>query len=154
MKLAKSLAVAALAASAGLLALAPAASAAPASVGSAPAVSAVAPVAPAPVDKQCALAAFDTAAVQMDAVTATRKLTLVVTGMKSATNEEIQLIPMVYVMQPEYWLIMVYGCSSGVGLPVLTPYTATLDLTYTVGTVGIEVAGSNQRVKVPVPPIK
>jgi hypothetical protein len=44
----------------------------------------------------------------------------------------------------------VIGCSSGIGLPVLTPYTAKLDVTHTVGTIGIVVVGANGSLKIPV----
>lgn len=46
-----------------------------------------------------------------------------------------------YIRRPEYWEIDVLGCENGIGLPVLTPYTATLRLGGTVGTKGIEVVG-------------
>jgi hypothetical protein len=58
-----------------------------------------------------------------------------------------------YIRQPEYWEIEVQGCMRGLGLPVLTPYTATLRLGSTIGTMGVEVVGAtrSQRIDVPAP---
>jgi hypothetical protein len=101
---------------------------------------------------QCGLASFDSASVLRD--TTTSKLTLLVSGTKSATNVTIKLVPAIYVQQPPFWVIEVFGCSSGIGLPVLTPYTAKLDVTHTVGTIGIEVVGSNGSQQIPLFPRK
>ncbi|MBT8226896.1 MAG: hypothetical protein HKP61_13205 [Dactylosporangium sp.] len=95
----------------------------------------------------CYLAMFDTAEVIPDAEE--RTLTLVVSGAKSATNVTIELVPIIYIRQPEYWGIQVLGCTDGIGLPVLTPYVATLDVTHYVGTLGIEVVGAHNSVKIP-----
>jgi len=66
---------------------------------------------------------------------------LTVTGTKAASNVNVSLVPLVYVRQPAYWGIQVTGCASGVGLPVLTPYTVTFDFTGPMGTCGIAVVG-------------
>ena len=47
--------------------------------------------------------------------------------------------------QPDFWAITVTGCSSGTGLPVVTPYTATLDFTGPLGRCGIEAVGATTR---------
>jgi heat shock protein HslJ len=77
-------------------------------------------------------------------VPATARYRLTVTGTRPATNVRVSLVPLVYVKQPAYWGITVTGCASGTGLPVLTNYTATLDLTGTMGTCGIEVIGATR----------
>lgn len=135
MKLVRSLTLAAFAAS---LALAPASAAAAAPP---PEPSAVAPT-------KCSLISFSKADVWFDATT--KRYELVVAGTKSASNVEVQLTPVTYIRQPEYWLIMVRGCSRGIGLPVLTPYTARLDVTSTLGTEGVEVQGSDHSQRIPV----
>lgn len=75
---------------------------------------------------------------------------LTVTGTKPSTDVAVKLVPLVYVKQPAYWGIKVTGCSSGVGLPVLTPYTVTLDVTGTMGTCGIEVQGASRNQQIDV----
>lgn len=74
----------------------------------------------------------------------TNRYRLTVKGMKSASNVSVRLVPLVYVRQPTFWGIVVTGCSSGIGLPVLTPYTATYDFTAPLGTCGIEVIGATK----------
>ena len=104
------------------------------------------------VSGQCAPASFDSAAVTSISSGTAGTLTLVVTGTKTSTNVTINLVPVIYIQQPVYWEIDVIGCTSGIGLPVLTPYTAKLDVTNTVGKVGIEVVGSNKSELIPVFP--
>jgi len=64
---------------------------------------------------------------------------------------KVELLPLIYIRQPEYWGIEVVGCQSGIGLPVMTPYHVTLDISHLLGTVGIEVigAGASRKIKVP-----
>ncbi len=83
--------------------------------------------------------------------TSPRDRYLVVSGYKPSSNLEVVLSPVMYIRQPEYWEIDVRGCARGIGLPVLTPYTASLRLGGTIGTRGIEVVGANQRVRIDVP---
>jgi len=110
--------------------------------------------APAPSDSDstatlCALTSFDDATIDVDPKSG--MLTLVVSGMRPATNVEIELVPLVYIQQPIYWGIQVLGCASGIGLPVLTPYTEKLDVTNTLGTSGIAVIGANGSALLPTP---
>ncbi len=42
---------------------------------------------------------------------------LVVSGVKPYMNMKVELIPVVYITQPEYWIIEVVGCLPGIGLP-------------------------------------
>jgi hypothetical protein len=70
------------------------------------------------------------------------RLALQVSGQKPYANMKVSLEPVVYVRQPEYWEIEVVGSLSGVGLPVVTPYTVTLPLAGTIGTRGIDVVGA------------
>lgn len=96
----------------------------------------------------CSAAEFDSATVQRDP--SSGSTTLIVTGVKRSSNVSIELTPVVYIRQPEYWLILVNGCGSGMGMPVLTPYVVKRDITGSIGTLGIEVRGSNQAVTIPI----
>jgi hypothetical protein len=78
-------------------------------------------------------------------------LVLVVSGYKPSSNMDVVLSPLVYIRQPEYWEIEVQGCARGIGLPVLTPYTATLRLGGTIGSKGIEVVGATRRQRIEIP---
>ena len=73
---------------------------------------------------------------------------LVVSGTKSYLNMKVDLVPLWYVKQPEYWGIEVIGCLSGFGLPVLTPYTVHIPLDGIRGTKGIEVIGATSSQKI------
>lgn len=80
---------------------------------------------------------------------------LSVTGTKPYSNMEVELIPLVFVRQPEYWGIEVVGrLRGGIGLPVLAPYAVSLPLTGITGTEGVEVIGANRSEKIKVPPRK
>jgi hypothetical protein len=76
---------------------------------------------------------------------------LVVRGEKPYFNMQVNLIPLVYIRQPEYWGIEVVGCLPEVGLPAVAPYVAKLDLNGTIGTHGIEVIGANRAKKIDIP---
>jgi hypothetical protein len=76
---------------------------------------------------------------------------LVVSGFKPSSSTEVVLSPVTYIRQPEYWEIDVLGCVRTIGMPVLTPYTATLRLGGTVGTKGIEVVGANHSLRIDIP---
>jgi hypothetical protein len=69
---------------------------------------------------------------------------LIVRGTKPFLNMQVNLVPLVYIRQPEYWGIEVTGClPGGIGLPAIEPYTVTLPLNGTIGTEGIEIIGAN-----------
>lgn len=78
---------------------------------------------------------------------------LVVTGMQPYANMRVELAPLVYIRQPDYWEIEVVGCLRGIGLPVLTPYTVSLPLDGVRGIHGVEVVGANGRKRLDVPPL-
>jgi hypothetical protein len=78
---------------------------------------------------------------------------LIVAGMKPYVNMQVDLIPLIYIRQPNYWEIEVVGCLRGMGLPVLTPYTVSLPLDGVRGIHGVEVVGANGRKRLDVPPI-
>jgi hypothetical protein len=78
---------------------------------------------------------------------------LIVAGLKPYVNMHVDLVPLIYIRQPEYWEIEVVGCLRGIGLPVLTPYTVSLPLDGVRGVQGIEVVGANRRKRVHVPPL-
>jgi hypothetical protein len=81
---------------------------------------------------------------------------LIVRGTKPYLNMEVNLIPLVYIRQPEYWGIEVIGSlPGGIGLAAPTaPYIASLALNGTIGTQGIEVIGATRSEKISVPPNK
>src|SRR4029434_9127180 len=78
---------------------------------------------------------------------------LIVTGTKPFVNMQVELMPLTYIRQPDYWEIEVVGCLRGIGLPVLTPYTVSLPLDGVRGVHGVEVVGANGRKRLDVPPI-
>lgn len=77
---------------------------------------------------------------------------LVVTGTKPYLNMTVDLVPLVYIRQPEYWGIEVVGCLRGIGLPALAPYTVSIPLNGITGTEGIEVIGATRSEKIEIPP--
>jgi hypothetical protein len=76
---------------------------------------------------------------------------LVVSGVKPYMNMAVELVPVVYIRQPEYWEIEVVGSLRGVGLPAEAPYTVSLNLAASTGSEGIVVMGATrlQRFNVP-----
>lgn len=78
---------------------------------------------------------------------------LVVRGTKPYLNMRVELNPLTYIQQPEYWGIEVVGrLRGGIGLPVQTPYTASIPLVGITGTRGIEVIGATRSEKIEIPP--
>lgn len=76
---------------------------------------------------------------------------LIVKGTKPFLNMQVNLVPLVYIRQPEYWGIEVTGClPGGIGLPAIDTYTVILPLNGTIGTEGIEVIGANYSEKMPI----
>jgi hypothetical protein len=58
---------------------------------------------------------------------------------------QVQLVPLVFIQQPEYWGIEVVGSlPGGIGLPALAPYEVSLPLAGFLGTQGIEVIGATR----------
>ncbi|MDQ1294826.1 MAG: hypothetical protein QG608_2711 [Actinomycetota bacterium] len=98
---------------------------------------------------QCRTLDFTTAEVTLlpsaEAVGARPRYRLTVKGMRPASNVRVELVPLTYVRQPDFWGIEVIGCTSGIGLPALMPYTALYDFTGSMGTCGIEVIGTTRR---------
>jgi hypothetical protein len=75
-----------------------------------------------------------------------------VTGTKPFLNMEVQLEPLVFIRQPEFWGIEVVGrLPGGIGLPALAPYDVTIPLSGITGTKGIEVIGASRSKKIKVP---
>lgn len=77
---------------------------------------------------------------------------LIVGGTKPWINMKVDLVPLIYIQQPEYWGIEVVGCLQGIGLPAVAPYTASIPLDSITGTKGIEVIGATRSEKRQVPP--
>lgn len=76
---------------------------------------------------------------------------LVVRGEKPYLNMQVDLVPLIYIRQPEYWGIEVIGCLPEVGLPAVGDYVAKLDLEGTIGTRGVEVIGASRSQKIDIP---
>jgi hypothetical protein len=75
-----------------------------------------------------------------------------VTGTKPFLNMEVQLVPLVFVQQPEFWGIEVVGrLPGGIGLPALAPYDVSIPLSGIIGTKGIEVIGASRSKRIRVP---
>ena len=66
-------------------------------------------------------------------------------GTKPFANMSVQLVPLVYVRQPEYWEIEVVGSLPEIVLPATQPYEVSLAITSFLGTRGVEVVGANRR---------
>lgn len=78
---------------------------------------------------------------------------LVVRGTKPYLNMRVELEPLVYIQQPEYWGIEVVGrLRGGIGLPAQAPYTVSILLNGITGTEGIEIIGATRSEKIEVPP--
>ena len=77
---------------------------------------------------------------------------LIVSGIKPYRNMKVELIPVVYITQPEYWVIEVVGCLPGIGLPAEAPYTVAIPLDGITGTKGVEVKGGRRSERIDVPP--
>lgn len=78
---------------------------------------------------------------------------LTVTGTAPVFNMRVELVPLIYIQQPEYWGIEVVGCVQGpIVLPTLKPFSVALALAGVTGSSGVEVIGANRTEKLDVPP--
>ncbi|TFV40769.1 hypothetical protein E4K66_07965 [Bradyrhizobium frederickii] len=102
-----------------------------------------------PRSSTCRLISFDNAEVVPGIVSNT--FILVVSGVKPWLTMKVELVPLIYIRQPEYWGIEVIGCQSGIGLPAQAPYHVSLDISHLRGTVGIEVIGATLKKQIKVP---
>jgi hypothetical protein len=74
-------------------------------------------------------------------------------GTKPYANMRVDLSPLVYIRQPEYWGIEVVGrLRGGILLPAEVPYEVSLPLSSITGTRGVEVIGAKRSEKIEVPP--
>ena len=105
-----------------------------------------------PPAQQCRTIDFTKASVtpiaSTDPASPSTQYRLTVTGSATSSNVSVKLTPLVYIQQPDYWGIQVIGCSPGVGLPVIRPYTATYDFTGALGKCGIEVVGATRQQRI------
>lgn len=76
---------------------------------------------------------------------------LIVSGQKPWITMTVELVPLIYIIQPDYWGIEVIGCQRGIGLPTTAPYSVALDISHVLGKHGIEVIGANKKQKIKVP---
>ena len=75
------------------------------------------------------------------------------TGTKPYLNMEVELVPLVFIQQPEFWGIEVVGrLPGGIGLPALAPYDVSIPLSGITGTKGIEVIGATRSKRIELPP--
>ena len=95
-----------------------------------------------PASQTCGLVDFDTAEVFVG-LGGNGKF-LLVTGERATVSMRVDLRPLVYVTQPDYWGIEVVGCVSGIVLPQTAPYAETLEISAVAGTKGIEVIGAGE----------
>ncbi len=96
----------------------------------------------------CRLIDFETAEVILLSPVS---LVLVVEGEKPYANMRVELVPGPPPTEQEWWDVEVVGCLSGIGLPVLTPYSATLEVLGSGGFKGFRVIGATKTAEVPVP---
>jgi hypothetical protein len=101
-----------------------------------------------PRSSSCRVIAFDKAEVVPGFIPQT--WFLIVSGIKPWATMKVELQPLIYVTQPDYWEIEVVGCLSGIGTPVEVPYSAVLEITHTLGKNGVEVIGANKKLKIKV----
>jgi hypothetical protein len=94
----------------------------------------------------CRIIDFEKASVASKPSPATSpRYVLTVSGSKPSVSQSVRLVPLTYIVQPEYWAVEVTACDPpGVGLPQTGPYTESLDLTGVIGAKGIEVVGATR----------
>jgi hypothetical protein len=81
---------------------------------------------------------------------------LVVAGVKDHPDNEVSLVPLVYISQPPYHGIQVVATSTAdgphVSQPIANvPYSVELDLQGTCGSEGVEVIGATRTEQIAVP---
>lgn len=97
----------------------------------------------------CRIIDFDRAEVRPGIIPKT--FFLIVSGHKPWITMTVELVPLIYIVQPDYWGIEVVGCLHGIGLPVQAPYTVALNISHVLGKHGIEVIGANKKQQIKVP---
>lgn len=82
-----------------------------------------------------------------------RKVLLHLIGSKPHANTTVELRPVTYIRQPEYWQIDVVECSEGgITLPAIDKYKVTTDITGSLGTKGVVLSFANgESIKIDVP---
>jgi hypothetical protein len=76
---------------------------------------------------------------------------LVVSGTKPCINMTVHLSPLVYIVQPDYWGIEVFGVLPALCLTAVSPYQVHIPLDGITGKKGVEVIGANKKLKINVP---
>lgn len=73
---------------------------------------------------------------------------LIMKGRKPHANTSVELKPVTYVRQPEYWQIDVMECSEGdILLPAIMPYAIDEEVSQVMGTKGLELHWANGEVQ-------
>ncbi len=99
--------------------------------------------------ESCRLISFDKAEV-VTLESDPPQYVLTVSGTTPWGHMTVDLMPLIYIQRPEYWGIEVVGCMKGIGIPVMTPYEVSMNVTGFLGTKGIEVIGADRSEKIDV----
>jgi hypothetical protein len=67
---------------------------------------------------------------------------LVVSGLSAYANIRVELMPLVYITQPDYWEVELVGSVVNFALPAVTPFEVRLPLERSYGSEGIRVVGA------------
>lgn len=103
-----------------------------------------------PAPQSCRLIDFESAEVRPGIVNNT--FFLIVTGSVPCSNMRVELIPLIYIQQPDYCEIEVVACLPGpICLPQVRKYTEILPLDGVLGKEGIEVVGATRRQRIRIP---
>lgn len=104
-----------------------------------------------PVAKSCRVIDFENVQIRPGIVKDT--WIVIVNGTKPCINMSVELVPLVYIDQPEYWGIEVVAClPGGICLTATAPYTISRPLDGVRGTKGIKIIGATKSEKYNVPP--
>jgi hypothetical protein len=69
---------------------------------------------------------------------------LIASGTLPCLNMEAELLPVMYIMQPEWWVISLTGKQDGdICMESIKPYAIRRNISHDIGTKGIEVVGSD-----------
>ena len=97
-----------------------------------------------PASTSCRLVPFDNASIHPGFA---GDFFLVVSGTMPNMNMTVDLHPVVYIQQPEYWVWEVVGCVDGFVLPATAPFSVAKAIGGAMGTKGIDVVGDGQSLR-------
>jgi len=76
---------------------------------------------------------------------------LQVVGNAPSADTTVELVPLVYVQQPDYWEVEIIGRSTGVATSAIVDYEVTLPVSQAQGRFGIEVVGTTHTKRLDIP---